>query len=356
MFRFVPGVALALSLIVAPASVCRADDSPAGRYLTNVELMHLAVREAVADALQGMPAVEGGRIALRPVETSEIDWLVETELLGRLASTASGVRLYEGRRSNPGKAKRNRKSEETPVMPATDKPPVFKSGPPVGVPEQACEKGLGGVVTARLIVNESGGVANTVIEESAGSPFDEAVETGVASWLFDPAGKDGEPVIGTVYCRFEFPVVPKEECGEKAIPGEFLDGFEPKGEETAKAAPPPAADDVPTLAYRVSELEFLYPGAGRRFVIGPKRVERFGRTRIDLRLEKGGDVVWASSAEHYVSDRVPAGALHELEGSGYEFARPPMPESGIGKVVEPLAVAGVLGGMIVLFYTNQAGD
>ncbi len=354
MYRFAFGIAVGLSLMLAVEG--QAGSSPLGKYLTNVELIQLAVKAALHEGLEEMPQVGWGKIAVRSLEKSEIDWLVEAEILGVLARGETGVRLYEGPPPDR-KKKRGKKSIGAPAAAVFDEPPEFASGAPIAYPEEVCEKGLGGNVTIRLIINEMGSVANTVIERSSDPLLEGAVVSGVESWRFEPARKDGEPTIGPVFYRFEFPVLDDGDCASFLAKGEHLEKFDPdESSTTAVASPqPPAPKDVPVLAYRVSELEFLYPDAGRRLWVGPKKVERFGRTRIELRLEKEGDVIWASSAEHYVSDKVPAGTLPALEGSTYEFSKPPMPE-GSGKLVEPFVIAGVVGGMIALFYTNQSAD
>ena len=356
MYRFAIGTVILLFLAMAPQSL--AGPPSLGKYLTNVELVQLAVRGALHEGLADLPHLDGDKIAVRSLEQSEIDWLVETELLGRLTPDNKGVRLYKGApAAATAKKKGGRKNKGALEGLKFSKPPLFASGEKIAVPEKACEKGLGGEVTIRLIINETGSVANKILEAGAGPPFDEAVENGVSSWHFEPAGDDGKAVIGDVYCRFVFPELDSDGCEGAVVEAEFLESYEPAAEvEEAVTAPQaPLAIDMPVLAYRVSELEFLYPSAGRKFWLGPKRVTRFGRTRIELRLEKGEEVIWASSAEHYVSDQVPAGTLPALEGSKYEFSSPPLPQ-GSGKLVEPLVIAGVVGGMIALFYTNQAAD
>ena len=99
-----------------------------------------------------------------------------------------------------------------------------------------------------------------------------------------------------------------------------------------------------------------YPRVKRKFWLGPKRVDRYARVRIDLRWKKENDVLWAESVEHYASDRVPFGALRYLENDAYAFAKPELSGGSGGRFVEPLAVAGVIGGLVLLFYANQTGE
>ena len=145
-----------------------------GKYLTNVELVQLAVRAALREGLEEMPQVGGGTIAVRSLEKSEIDWLVEAEILGKLALGETGVRLYEGPLS-ARKNKGGRKGTEALEGPVFDEPPIFASGDPIAYPEELCEKGLGGSVTLRLIINETGSVANTVMQESSDPELEGAV-------------------------------------------------------------------------------------------------------------------------------------------------------------------------------------
>ncbi len=355
MIRLAIGTAVLLCLALAHPGL--AGPPTMGKYLTNVELMQLAVKGALRDGLAEMPQLEGEKIAVRSIEQSEIDWLVEAELLASLAPGHSGVRISSG--PAPAVKKKRKGGQENQGALAGmefSEPPQFVSGEPIAVPEKECKKGLGGEVTIRLIINETGSVANKIVEESTDPALEKAVSDGVSSWHFEPAGNDGEATIGDLFCRFVFPETDSDECEGAVAEVEYLEKYEPrKVEEGVAPQQLFSSAGLPVLAYRVSELEFIYPSAGRKLWFGPKRVTRFGRTRIELRLEDGEDVIWASSAEHYVSDQVPAGALFALEGSNYEFSRPPLPE-GSGKLVEPFIIAGIVGGMIALFYTNQAAD
>jgi len=340
---------------------------PDGSHLSNVELMQLTVRGSVLEALNDLPLEGTEPIRLRSESPSEIDWFVENEVAGVLRARGAGLRLAPSprgtvRRRSPGKKKEAVIATEAEY----DVAPVLTASEGIPYPGEACREGLEGSVTAELLLNEAGSVANVIIEESTGESFESVVAEKVQEFRFTPAEVEGKKVPARVRIRFDFPA-PGDGCPEAAVEGKLLSGAEEETPETP-AAEEEAATDGGTgasqaapegeriLSYRVSEMEFRYPRVFRRFWFGPKRVDRLARVRIDFRLMDGPDLLWAESAEHLVTDRVPRGALPFLETDQFPFARPEMPEGRGGRLVEPLVVAGVIGGLIVLFYANQAGD
>lgn len=339
-----------------------AEDAPPTAYLTNVEMMQLVTRGVVSRAMERFPGLSEGPITLRPVEAGEADWLVESEILAALSRRGISVLAADGRAVQVAK----RKKSEAKAAPVLDFPvdvaPVLVKGPGVPYPAGACDEGVGGRVDVRLVVNENGSVANVLLDESAPEPFRSAVDGAVQAYRFKAAQKEGAPAPGLVTYRFDF--VPKEGGCE----GLVAEAKEPReesgeGEEPSGAGNAPivsssdAVDGTPVaLVYRIPEIEMRYPEVKRRFWFGRKRVDRYARMRIDLRLRRGEEILWAETAEHYASDRVPFGALRYLENTQYSFAQPELPSGSSGRLVEPLVVAGVIGGLVLLFYANQTGE
>ncbi|MFH1681454.1 MAG: energy transducer TonB [Candidatus Eisenbacteria bacterium] len=339
----------------------RAEAKPPSSYLTNVELMQLVARGAIREGLLEFGYSEDGPLRIEGGEPTEVDWIVENEIVSALSAAGIGVRVGVLRRPVAA-GKPQTQAKRVDLSFPVDVAPVFLEGEGVAYPGEACEKGLEGEVTIALIVNEAGSVANVIVEESTGEPFESAVSRAVEAYRFKPGERDGKAAPSKSLLRFRFPAL-EEGCESARVEGvPPSSGTEPKGESPAPAAAvgtssgPEVPSGAPVLRFQVSEAELRYPDVGRRFWFGPKRVERFARIRVDLRLQRGSDVIWSESAEHYVSDRVPHGALRYLENDQYTFAKPVAAPGGAARIVEPLAVAGVIGGLVLLFYANQTGN
>jgi TonB family protein len=328
-----------------------------GGYLTNVELMQVVVEGCVDQVTGEMPTLEGEAVLIRALAGSDIDWLVENALLRGVEGWGVAVRVEP---SKGAALKKKKEGSGKGIEIEVDTPPALAEGGEIAYPEGACERGFEGSVQVQLLINEQGSVANVVVEESSGEPFESAVVEGVQAFRYTPAQKDDKAVPGTVLLRFDFPLL-EEGCESARAPGRLPGGEEEEGAapegKTEEPLPSSSPDEKLTvLLYRVSEMELRYPDVGRRFWIGPKRVDRYARVRLDLRLQRGENLVWARSAEHYVSDTVPYGALPFLENENFEFAKPVMPSGSLGRFVEPLVVAGLIGGLVALFYANQTGS
>jgi TonB family protein len=363
--RLAPTALLVLfSFVLLAARPC-AGEPPPSSYLTNVELMQLVARGAVAKALDRFAYAENEALRVQGGDPTEADWIVENEIVSALS--AAGVRVRVGELRKPpalaaGAGKAQKESKKLDLSFPVDVAPVFLSGEGVAYPGEACEGGLEGQVTLGLIVNEQGSVANVIVEESTGEPFESAVMSAVQAYRFKPGERAGAAAPSKAVLRFRFPAL-EEGCESARVAGEPpSSGEEPASVSAAPAAAeetssrPAVPEGATVLMFRVSEMEMRYPDVGRRLWIGPKRVERFARMRLDLRLQRGSDVIWSESAEHYAADRVPYGALRYLESAQYSFAKPEIAPGGASRFVEPLVVAGVIGGLVLLFYANQTGN
>lgn len=114
----------------------------------------------------------------------------------------------------------------------------------------------------------------------------------------------------------------------------------------------------PLLFFRVNDFSFRYDDIYRRFVFGPKRVRRLARVDLHLRLTDadGQTVVWSENGSHSAVDVVPYGDVESLESKTYAFAQPAREPGTLSRLYEPLIVAGIVGGLVYLFYSNQSGD
>jgi hypothetical protein len=111
------------------------------------------------------------------------------------------------------------------------------------------------------------------------------------------------------------------------------------------------------ISYRVVSCEASVPRTWREWVVGAKMAERKVTVDIHFQLSTGsGDVVWAGNARRERRDVVPGGALGYLSTPEQGFTAPEVQEGGWDKVLEPVVVAGIVGGLIYLFYTSKASD
>lgn len=137
------------------------------------------------------------------------------------------------------------------------------------------------------------------------------------------------------------------------VPAELADsaGAAPKVEE--KPAAEPLAELV--LRYRVAEFGILYPESHRKSPFGSRRVQRLAAVSLYANVLKGRreDVTWVGSGDAERLDVVPAGKLPLLEGKTFPFTKPVLQTRGLGGLVEPALVTGIVVGLIYLFYTNQ---
>jgi hypothetical protein len=110
------------------------------------------------------------------------------------------------------------------------------------------------------------------------------------------------------------------------------------------------------LEFEIVDLGIAYTGVRRHAWLGSKRVEREARARIFARLVQGpeGTILWSKQVESRLMDEVPhdeLGVLTDRNDTTYLQAQ--LPEKSWNKFVEPAVVAGIVIGLIVLFFSNQ---
>jgi len=126
------------------------------------------------------------------------------------------------------------------------------------------------------------------------------------------------------------------------------------GREVQTVDTPVGASDL-VFRYRVAEFSILYPESHKRSPLGSRKVQRLAAVSLYASLLKGRreDVIWVGNGDTERIDVVPAGKLPLLEGRDFPFARPTLETHGLGSLVEPALVTGIVTGLIYLFYTNQ---
>ncbi|MCK4409644.1 MAG: hypothetical protein KAW67_06135, partial [Candidatus Eisenbacteria sp.] len=111
------------------------------------------------------------------------------------------------------------------------------------------------------------------------------------------------------------------------------------------------------IAYRIVYCQTSLPRSWREWVVGARKFER--RTAIDIRFELSDQtkaIIWAGGVQRERREIIPGGGLSDLEAPGQMFASPEVEPGGWDKIFEPVIVAGIVGGLIYLFYTSRSTD
>ena len=164
--------------------------------------------------------------------------------------------------------------------------------------------------------------------------------------------------------RFDHVVVPSGSCGGMIahhFPALFDD--DPKMRTRAEAL---AGKTHELISFLVDVLGLeqvtaryqgtvTYHDSWRRGLFGSRVVERLASVNLYCRLVSGGaeDVLWVGQGKSERLDIVPQGKLALLEGRSYPFVRPELKRQPLSRLVEPVLVSGIIGGLVYLFYSNQ---
>lgn len=136
----------------------------------------------------------------------------------------------------------------------------------------------------------------------------------------------------------------------------FTTILEQRGIETVHGAQG-VGDSLYALDYKVPVFRLSYPKVYRSHLIGGKKVKREANLRVTAKLlSNTGDVVWIGESVAEASDRFSHGDLPRIQEGSYEFVQPEMPDSGWGKIVEPVLVSAIIVGMVYLFFSNQSDN
>lgn len=111
------------------------------------------------------------------------------------------------------------------------------------------------------------------------------------------------------------------------------------------------------ISYRVVSCEASLPRAWREWVVGARRVER--KTDVDIYFQLSDaskDVIWAGNARRERREIIPGGLVKQLSTPGQAFTAPELEPGGWDKILEPVVVAGIVGGLIYLFYTSKTSS
>jgi hypothetical protein len=146
----------------------------------------------------------------------------------------------------------------------------------------------------------------------------------------------------------------------------FLEELTDRGHTVRTSASLPAGgnmvapvDEVKSydVSYRIVSCDATYPRMWREWMVGARKVERRSSVDIYFRLaDDSNAIVWAGSEERERRDIVPGSRLETLGTPGQAFTSPEIEPGGWDKVIEPVVVAGIVGGLIYLFYTSKSSE
>lgn len=125
----------------------------------------------------------------------------------------------------------------------------------------------------------------------------------------------------------------------------------------AGAAEAEEAPEVYEIAYRIVNCQTTLPRSWREWVVGTRKYER--RTAVDIRFElsdRTKSIVWAGGVQRERREIIDGSRVDDLAAPGQTFASPTPEAGGWDKIFEPVIVAGIVGGLIYLFYTSRSTE
>lgn len=116
------------------------------------------------------------------------------------------------------------------------------------------------------------------------------------------------------------------------------------------------AERDPLLEYQLASARITYLRLIGGYLLPSRaRVERQGLVESGLVIRDPGTsrVLWTADASANIVDRVPRGQIKLCEDERFTDLKGEIPERNLGRYTEPLVVAGVVGGLVALFFQNR---
>jgi hypothetical protein len=110
------------------------------------------------------------------------------------------------------------------------------------------------------------------------------------------------------------------------------------------------------LSYQIIRLSLSYPRISRKWLLGPREVEREARADVFAQFTdlSTGDILWTKESHKTYTDRIGYARLASVEDAQYDFTRPPHSEFKMSRLFEPIIVGGIVAGLVYLFFSNQS--
>ncbi len=328
--------AVAVCLIAGPGGAFAApsDAKRPGSFPTNLELLQELAREMVDSTLEKVQLEPGEAVLVRCSDGRETAWVVEDYLAGRLA--ALGVYVYVDVDSGKkARASVDRLAAEE----GGEAPPGRFAGPVGSETRDEAEADTMGFESDE----ESG---PDFSEFDRDDPFRSEEEVFEEQNLTEPEAPEGLDVPDTSEAK-----PPVDEAGQVGSEVEATEGADEKAPMIFQTVAVP--DKV--LDLRIAELEVAYTRRWRKSLFGSAMVERSARAMLSFRLMDGEDgrVLWTDASRLEKRDVVPQKLLAQLEDTPAAGERKRSGGGGIGRIVEPIVVSGIVAGLVLLFYSSR---
>jgi hypothetical protein len=320
-----------------------------GSVPTNLELLEKLVRDAVDSVLEGAPLSPDDTLHVRILGRHRLEWVVENYLLARLATDVSAVYVTQAKRDTAvggkqGPRGRGERFEQMEREAAAEREKRFEAVPPAS-PEFDAEEdprfeSPAGGNEADVEWNDNlEGAQDTLGVESGGEQTSSLKE------------QEGRPDSMIKKETIQADAPPSEVETESR--GAEERALQEERETQRIVGVAPQAGKV--LEFRIGELEVRYPRRWRGSLFGSVMVERSARAVVFFRLldKTDGRVLWADSGRAAGTDIVGQKLLADLEEAEEGGGQAEAPPGGLGRVVEPIVVSGIVVGLVFLFYSSR---
>ena len=110
----------------------------------------------------------------------------------------------------------------------------------------------------------------------------------------------------------------------------------------------------PILEYQLASARVTYLRL-RGWMWGRVKIERQALVEggVTLRDPATSIVLWTGDATHNLVDAFPRGQVSLVEDARYSELKGEVPTRSVGKVLEPVVVVAIVGGLIALFFQNR---
>ena len=307
-----------------------------GSIPTNLDVIESLVRETVDGALEAAPFSPDDTVHVKGSGVRHrLEWVVENYLLARLAAEVEAVYIDPTRR-DAGKRRGAVEGEDPDGGMSKDaRFEARRKELEEAKEREAGDGSLTDMIQGEGEESDSLAAERTDLGVESDDESAEEVDEGEAS-IIDP---------GTIQAE-----APPAEESEEATTDE---GAVEEGELQEVRFETPQEGKV--LEYRIGELEIRYPRRWRSSLFGSAMVERSVRAVIFFRLidKTDGRVIWADSGSASVTDVVSQKLLENLELAQEGGGETESGAGGLGRVVEPIVVSGIVVGLVFLFYSSR---
>lgn len=121
------------------------------------------------------------------------------------------------------------------------------------------------------------------------------------------------------------------------------------------AAPSLNLQESNFLFYRIIDMTLTYPQVRRKGFLGTRILTRTAKLNLSFRLEDGatGKVLWSQKGKEEQSDQIKRSQVASVNNKTYPFLSPSLPDDPQSRLLEPVLLVAVTGGLIYLFFANR---